>query len=72
MNYEPNRAGDGVRFMGTRPIPRVDRLVPLFLRVRDTNGRLVSHTKQEWRELAAELRAVRANAVAKICEKKGK
>lgn len=67
MRYKPNRRGDGVPGLPTKANPRVLLLAPLFLQVRDVNGNYVSHTKKEWRELAAQLAAKRAFATAKVC-----
>lgn len=70
MNYKPNLKGDGVRFARAKDDPRVKKLAPLFERY--GNLRDGEATKKQWRELAAELRAVRANACAAYCERMAK
>lgn len=68
--YAPAQPGDGPRFLGAKANPRVDKLAPLFLQVRDTHGRAVKHTKGEWLELATEFSRHKAFVHAEMCTRK--
>jgi len=67
VRYIPNKKGDGVRFAKERANPRVIKLVPLYRRLEQYEN--YGATKKELRELAAELRAVKAFASAARCDR---